>query len=107
LAALRRLGRLRTEQLNQAAPADRDLDAIASDVDPAKECHQHRSSLVRRHGRKLFCDLAATSDQPVLSSPISVSIANGIEDCSLIGKEGSQFADDEVLEIASRDPPSL
>ena len=53
---------------------------------------------------EFFCDLATTTDQPVLARPISVFIADDIEDRSLIGKEGSKPGDHQVLKIGRRDP---
>ena len=81
---------MRSKQRDQAPPTDIDLDAIGSDVDAAEECDQHGSSLVWREPPESFRDLAATLDQAVLSSSISVFIADRVEDCSLIGKEGSK-----------------
>jgi hypothetical protein len=98
---------MRTEQLEKATLTDIDLDAIWSDVYAAEQCHQHCSNLVWRHGSEFVCNLAATTDQPVLSSPISVFIADDIEDRSLIGEEGLESGDDQALKIGGRYPPTL
>jgi hypothetical protein len=65
------------------------------------KCHQHCSNLVRREGSEFFFDLAATPDQPVLSSPISMLIADGIEDRSLIGKESSSLVITRLSRLAA------
>ena len=56
---------------------------------------------------EFVCDLATTCDQVFLGSPISVFIADGIENRSSIGKKVAKLGDHQALEIAGRDPPSL
>jgi len=87
------------KQLDKVAPTDIDLDAIGSDVDSADECHQHRPNLVWRERCEFVGDLATACDEAFLGRPISVFVVDGIEDCSLIGKEGSNPGDDQSLEI--------
>ena len=48
--------RLRTQQLDEAASTDIDLDAIGSDVDTAEQCRQHRSYLIGRQGSEVLRD---------------------------------------------------
>ena len=63
--------------------------------------------LVWRQPSESFCNLAATTDQPILPGPISVFIADRIENCSLIAKEGAKPGDHQVLKIGRRDPPPV
>ena len=98
---------LRIKELEEEAPTDSDLDAIGLDVDATDKCNYHGSNLVSREASEFFCNLATTLDQPVLSNSVDVFIADGIEDCPLIGKEGSKPGDHKVLEVAGWDAPSL
>ena len=75
------------KQLDQAPPTHFDLDAIGLEVHAGNERHQHGADLVRRHGWKLFGNLATTRDQALLVSAIRMFIANSIEDCALIRKK--------------------
>ena len=103
-----KIDRLRSEQRDQAGSTDTDLDAIGSDIDAAKQCHQHNADLVWRKGSEFFCDLTATTDQPVLSSRINdIHSRISIEDRSLIGKKDAKSGDHQGLKIGRRDAPSV
>jgi len=73
----------------QAMGAQVAFSRTASYLSQSEECSQHRSNCVRRQDRKLFCDLAPAPNQPVLSSPLSIFIADSIEDCSCKNMDNS------------------
>jgi hypothetical protein len=88
-------------------PAHFDLDVIRLEVDAGEECQQHGSGLVRRHGRKLFGELATTRDEALLINAIGMFIADGIENSPLIRQKGPKPADHQVLEITGRNAAAL
>jgi len=95
------------KQLDQPPSTQFDLDAIGLEVDAAEKGYQHSAGLVGRHGHKLFCDLAGARDQVLLLGAVSMFVADDIEDCSLIRKEGAKPVDHKALEIAGGDATSV
>jgi hypothetical protein len=51
--------------------------------------------------------LATARDQAFLTGTVGMFIANSVEDCALIRKEGAKPVDHQVLEIGGRDASSL
>ena len=95
------------KQPNQTSPTHFDLDAIRLEVDADEESNQHGAGLVRRHSWNLFGNLATTRDQALLVSAIGMFIANGIENCPLIGKKSAKPIDHQALEITGRDAAAI
>jgi hypothetical protein len=62
--------------------------------------------LVWRKGSEFFCDLTATTYEPVLFGPSNVFIVDGIEDRSLIGEKGAKSGDYQGLKIGGGYAPS-
>jgi len=68
------------KQLDQAPPMHFDLDAIGLEVDAGNQRHQHGADVVRRHGWKLFGNLATTRDQELLAIAFGMLFTDGIKD---------------------------
>ena len=101
----RQINRLRSKQRSKTTSAETDLDAIGLDVDAASSAMSVAlTGLVP--GLQVLRNLTTALDQPALVSPMRF-IANGIEDCPLIGKKGAKPVDHQALEIAGRDAAAL
>ena len=88
-------------------PIDSDLDVLCSDIDTADERQENGSYRVRCERGEISRDLTAARDQSLLLGAVFLGMADSTKHRSFIAEEGAEPSNDQVLQVAGRDPPPL